>query len=50
MFDANARFVIVRDDEGYAVWRLEDLGEASRSSDSPTTNEGTTLRCRAGRN
>jgi hypothetical protein len=26
-FDANARFVIVRDDEGYAVWRMEDLEE-----------------------
>lgn len=27
MFDANARFVVIRDDEGYGVWRLEDLGE-----------------------
>jgi len=27
MFDANARFVIVRDDEGYAVWRLGELEE-----------------------
>jgi hypothetical protein len=26
-FDANARFVVTRDDDGYAVWRLEDLGE-----------------------
>lgn len=26
-FDANERFVVVRDDEGYAVWRMEDLGE-----------------------
>jgi hypothetical protein len=26
-FDANDRFVVVRDDEGYGVWRLEDLGE-----------------------
>ena len=26
-FDANARFVVIRDDEGYGVWRLEDLGE-----------------------
>ena len=24
-FDANERFVIVRDDEGYGVWRLDDL-------------------------
>jgi hypothetical protein len=26
-FDANERFVVVRDDDGYSVWRLEDLGE-----------------------
>ncbi len=26
-FDANKRFVVIRDDEGYSVWRLEDLGE-----------------------
>jgi hypothetical protein len=26
-FDANLRFAIARDDEGYAVWRLHDLGE-----------------------
>jgi hypothetical protein len=24
-FDANERFVVVRDDEGYGVWRLDDL-------------------------
>lgn len=24
-FDANERFVIVRDDQGYGVWRLDDL-------------------------
>jgi hypothetical protein len=24
-FDANARFVVVRDDVGYGVWRLEEL-------------------------
>jgi hypothetical protein len=24
-FDANERFVVIRDDEGYGVWRLEDL-------------------------
>lgn len=24
-FDANERFVIVRDDEGYGVWRMDDL-------------------------
>jgi hypothetical protein len=26
-FDVNQWFVVVRDDEGYAVWRLEELGE-----------------------
>jgi hypothetical protein len=26
-FDGNDRFVVVRDDDGYAVWRLEELGE-----------------------
>jgi hypothetical protein len=26
-FDANARFVVVRDDGGYGVWRFEDLEE-----------------------
>jgi hypothetical protein len=26
-YDANKRFVVIRDDEGYGVWRLEDLGE-----------------------
>jgi hypothetical protein len=26
-FDANPRFVVVRDDEGYGVWRLEDMDE-----------------------
>jgi hypothetical protein len=24
-FDVNKRFVVVRDDEGYGVWRLDDL-------------------------
>jgi hypothetical protein len=24
-FDTNARFVVIRDDEGYGVWRLDDL-------------------------
>jgi hypothetical protein len=24
-FDANLRFVVIRDDEGYGVWRLEEL-------------------------
>lgn len=25
--DANARFAMVHDDQGYSVWRLEDLEE-----------------------
>jgi hypothetical protein len=26
-FDANDHFVVIRDEEGYGVWRLADLGE-----------------------
>jgi hypothetical protein len=26
-FDANDRFVVIRDEEGYGVWRLDDLEE-----------------------
>jgi hypothetical protein len=26
-FDANARYVVVRDDDGYGVWRFDDLEE-----------------------
>jgi hypothetical protein len=26
-FDVNQWFVVIRDDDGYAVWRLEELGE-----------------------
>jgi hypothetical protein len=26
-FDVNRWFVVARDDEGFAVWRLEELGE-----------------------
>jgi hypothetical protein len=26
-FDANLRFAVVRDEDGYAVWRLEEMGE-----------------------
>jgi hypothetical protein len=29
-FDANERFVIVRDDEGYGVWRLDDVEDGER--------------------
>ena len=27
VFDSNRRFVVVRDDEGYGIWRLDDLEE-----------------------
>jgi hypothetical protein len=27
VFDANARYVVIRDEEGYGVWRLDDLEE-----------------------
>jgi hypothetical protein len=27
VFDANARFAVIRDEEGYGVWRLDDLEE-----------------------
>ncbi|MCD6020772.1 MAG: hypothetical protein K0R20_482 [Actinomycetia bacterium] len=26
-FDANLRFAVARDEEGYGVWRLDDLGD-----------------------
>ena len=29
-FDVNQWFVAVRDNEGYALWRLEELGEGER--------------------
>ena len=28
-FDVNQRFVVVRDDDGYGVWRLEELDEGA---------------------
>lgn len=39
-FDANDRFVVVRDDEGYGVWRLDDLEEGEPLERFPDTDEG----------
>ena len=39
-FDANARFVVVRDDEGYGIWRLEELVEGDPIERFPDTDEG----------
>lgn len=39
-FDANARFVVVRDDEGYAIWRLDELVEGDPIERFPDTDEG----------
>jgi hypothetical protein len=39
-FDANARFVVIRDDEGYGVWRLDDLEEGEPIERFPDDDEG----------
>lgn len=39
-FDANRWFVVVRDDEGYAVWRLEDLEEDEAIERFPDDDAG----------
>jgi hypothetical protein len=39
-FDANARFVVVRDDDGYGVWRLEDLDDGEPIERFPDTDQG----------
>jgi len=39
-FDANDRFVVVRDDEGYGVWRLDELVEGGPLERFPDTDEG----------
>lgn len=39
-FDANERFVVVRDDEGYGVWRLDDLEDGYPIERFPDTDEG----------
>ena len=46
-FDANEWFVVVRDDEGYALWRLEELGEGEpieRFTDDDEGYESAALR------
>ena len=40
MFDANARFVVIRDEEGYGVWRLDDLEEGEPIERFPDDDEG----------
>jgi hypothetical protein len=39
-FDANARFVVVHDDEGYGIWRLDELVEGDPIERFPDTDEG----------
>ena len=39
-FDANDRFVVIRDEEGYAVWRLDDLEEGEPIERFPDDDEG----------
>ncbi len=48
-FDVNQRFVVVRDDEGYGVWLLEELDEGEpieRFSDDERGYEAATSRYR----
>ena len=39
-FDANDRFVVIRDEEGYGVWRLGELGEGDPIERFPDGDEG----------
>lgn len=39
-FDANDRFVVIRDDEGYGVWRLDDLEEGEPIERFPDDDDG----------
>lgn len=48
-FDANERFVVVRDEDGHAVRRLEKLGEVSRSNGSRMMTKATMPLRRRGR-
>jgi hypothetical protein len=48
-FDVNQRFVVVRDDEGYGVWRMDDLedgGPIERFYDDERGYEAATSRWR----
>ena len=40
VFDANARFVVIRDEEGHGVWRLDDLEEGEPLERFPDNDEG----------
>jgi len=40
VFVANARFVVIRDEEGYGVWRLDDLEEGEPIERFPDDDEG----------
>lgn len=39
-FDVNERFVVVRDDDGYALWRLAELGEGEPIHRFADDNDG----------
>lgn len=39
-FDENGRFVVVRDDEGYGVWRLDDLEDGEAIERFPDDERG----------
>ena len=39
-FDANERFVVVRDEEGYGVWRMDDLEAGEPIERFPDDDEG----------
>jgi hypothetical protein len=39
-FDANDRFVVIRDEEGYGVWGLDDLEEGDPIERFPDDDEG----------
>jgi hypothetical protein len=39
-FDANEHYVVVRDDEGYGVWRMEDLEEGDPVARFRDTDDG----------
>lgn len=39
-FDVNQRFVVVRDDEGYGVWRLKELDEGEPIERFPDDERG----------
>jgi hypothetical protein len=39
-FDANERFVVIRDEQGYGIWRLDDLEEGDPIERFPDNDEG----------